>query len=140
MGKIRKNQKKRYQRDYRKNVYNERIQRRKRHYFAKRPLLLDSKVFKDSALIRDDRRRFRPDHGLPLSVDGRSATTTVRSKDRLATKGWSYEHVYFKNPKRVRVCKRRKVRKEVLFAKRKIGKGKRVTANRRYNELTQVRC
>lgn len=51
-----------------------------------------------------------------------------------------YTALQFANPQRVNVCRRRKKRREVLFKKGRIGKGKKVSPIRRRNRYSNVRC
>lgn len=51
---------------------------------------------------------------------------------------FNFSRLQFSSPKQVLVCVRRKVRKEVLHALKKSGRGG--NRRRRYNSLSQVRC
>lgn len=72
---------------------------------------------------------------------GRVARTKTRpqgdvQKSRLHSPLFSY----FQNPQRVLVCIRREDRKRVLFALRRVGKGKRVSRVHRFTEKSRIRC
>lgn len=109
---------------------------------AKRRSLLGSPVFEDSKKVDplDDRRRWRPDRGIPLRVDGRFATYTLRKPKRSTKRDLTIHRIGFYDPKRVMVCKRRKKRREELFKRGKIGKGRSVSRFRRMSEFSDVRC
>lgn len=49
-------------------------------------------------------------------------------------------YTYFRDPHRVLVCIRRHTRQRVLFALRRIGKGRRVRREHRYTEKSYIRC
>nr|CDL65917.1 unnamed protein product [uncultured bacterium] len=49
-------------------------------------------------------------------------------------------HTYFRDPHRVLVCIRRDARRRVLFALRRIGKGRRVSPFHRFTEKSYIRC
>lgn len=70
----------------------------------------------------------------------RNIQRTVRSGQRLQTKTPTLgrDRLAFEVPKSVLVCARRKMRKEVLFAKRKTGKGARSRKHR--NIWSIVKC
>lgn len=46
--------------------------------------------------------------------------------------------LFFRSPPEVLLCKRRKERREVLFAKKRTGKGSR--SDRRFNQLSKIGC
>lgn len=50
------------------------------------------------------------------------------------------QRIGFYDPKNAVVCRRRRDRKRSLFAKRKIGKGRKVTKYRKRNENSKLRC
>lgn len=93
----------------------------------------------------EDRRTFHPD-GLQ-----RPARSFNRSLHRLTipkfkkvfnrntrTYKMPSAHIMFENPKKVLTCVRRKIRKEVLFAKRKTGRSGQKRP--RWTEYSKIRC
>lgn len=78
-----------------------------------------------------DRRRFRPDRA--------SAPTpaTRRGHTRLVNVGT--HRVGFAVPAKVAICAKRKIRREVLHAKRRTGKGA-MKRNRRRNYWSDITC
>ena len=95
-----------------------------------------------------DNRDWRPDEPVPQTRIGTPARVVRSSKrninhsdvkSELSTTSLSVERQRFVEPWQVITCLRRKIRKEVLFARRKVGKGKRV-AKPRWSELSYVRC
>lgn len=97
-----------------------------------------------------DRRRWRPEpigFRSALTIGGRRAIHSVRpviassrpqkAKSKLSP-SFPMERRVFSVPKRVEVCVRRKERREVLFAKRRTGRGSRTPKRR--NEWSDVKC
>lgn len=75
----------------------------------------------------EDRRLFRPDRSLLLTSGGRIATREVH-RPRVtvrARKNVLPHRIQFVDPRRTIVCRRRKRRREVLFAMKRTGKGAR---------------
>lgn len=102
--------------------------------------LLRSKIYR----FERDERRFRPSifHSALLD-DGRPAGThmEVQYTGRMADKDVPLrEAMYFDEPLRVTVCKRRKERREILFRLQKLGRGKGVRRLRRRNAYSDVIC
>lgn len=90
-----------------------------------------------------DRRRWTPDDKPARNYDGRISRVTVRSdraKNGLSGLYIPTEHPHFKTPKQAMVCKRRKSRREVMFALNRAGKGKKVSKYRKRNDNSNVRC
>ena len=94
--------------------------------------------------IIDDRRRYLPslaplalyDDGRPVSYGLRDRTVRGRPYRSLA-----YVRLGFVNPLRVRVCQRRKERRETLFRMQKIGRGKGAgRKRRRITAESSIRC
>lgn len=82
----------------------------------------------------DKRQTLRLRDGRPAQ-QVRKAETPVRGP-RLSVP----MHDYFRDPARTVVCIRRHERKRVLFALRKVGKGKRVSPRREFTDKSFVRC
>lgn len=115
-------------------------------HFTKRSLLFSSQ--KSRKLVRhpfhvklnlQEIQDYRKDYDQsPKTIFGTDATYRERiiskpfNKPRYAT--------YFDDPRRVVVCKRRTERRQVLFAKKKAGKGKKTTDKRNFNENSKIRC
>lgn len=116
------------------------------HDFTKQSLLFSSQ--KRRKLVRhpfhvklnlQEIQDYRKDYDqYPKTIFGTDATYGERiiskpfTKPRYAT--------YFDNPRDVVVCKRRRERRQVLFAKKKAGKGKKTTDKRIFNENSKIRC
>lgn len=99
-------------------------------------------------VLSDDRRGFHPDrYYRPLFspvVRDRDVVEYPRHKRASvrASKAWSHFDVGaigVRNPRSVSLCVRRHRRREVLFAKRKTGKGSR-RRQRRRNYWSDVKC
>lgn len=82
----------------------------------------------------DKRQTFRLHSGAPAVQVRRPESKVHRSELSVPM------HDYFADPRRALVCIRRAVRKRVLFALRKVGKGKRVSFFRRFTDKSFVRC
>lgn len=75
------------------------------------------------------------------TVRGTVARQVHRVQDKVyGSRVSSPVHTYFQDPKRVLVCIRRHDRRRVLFALRKIGKGRKVSRFHRWTEKSLVRC
>lgn len=99
----------------------------------------EDKPYHDRRRLQDDRRRFHPyRYAIPLLNDGRPA----RIKEIPTKKKFIgvYGRLSFKNPLKVEVCIRRKSRRLSLFRLGKIGKGKKVSPKRRWNEFSIIKC
>lgn len=142
-----KRRKKRYNRN------NEWRSERKTDDFTKlgdllRPSFIFEQLFSDSAdkhRIREgDKRRWRPsaDSGL-RRIDGRLVEYKVvdSKKSRFEGQSQTLAKVAFADAKKVMVCKRRKERRAVLFAKHGSGRGIKIKSPiRRYNDDSDVVC
>lgn len=140
MGKKRK-AKKRY-RGSRKAVQDRQRTQREAHDFTKTDRLLGFGVFKtDKVGVFDDRRRWRPSHGLPLMVDGKDSRLTIRKpKSPTHVRDYTRSRLAFSDPRRVKECRRRRKRRETLFKMGKIGRGKKGPRFRKLTEYSDVRC
>ncbi len=90
--------------------------------------------------VVEDLRTFHPqeDQRDYRKIDGRPAdyvTETTEPKD-FAKVGQRY----FRDSRKVTICKRRRRRREILFAKRKTGKGKKVSKKRKWTTKSNIRC
>lgn len=75
------------------------------------------------------------------TTSGRIARVETRPQGQVSNPRLPAQvHTYFQDPERVLVCIRRDARKRVLFALRKVGKGKRITRDRTYTDKSYVRC
>lgn len=97
-----------------------------------------TKILKNTLRQIEDRRTYHPQGAQ------RPARSLERSQHRLVIPQKKNaprlsNRVQFDAPKRVLICIRRKIRKEVLFAKRKTGKGARARRHRR-NYFSEVTC
>lgn len=94
--------------------------------------------------IPHDSRRFKPfQYNQPLTLSGTPAKTFspfVREKKRISNRHTDYNRSSFYDPRRVSICVRRTQRREYLFKTGKIGKGKRVSSIRRFNDNSRIRC
>lgn len=124
--------------------YNAPVQRdRVRISEPKRRLLHRPSYFRDAErTIVNDRRRYRPDRHDSLRYDDGRYTEVKTSQETLH--GTRYKRLgnrlEFVNPDRIDLCRRRRDRRESLFAKGKIGSGKKVTKNRRYTQESRIKC
>lgn len=90
-----------------------------------------------------DRRSFHPEgYYRPADVAGRRAARFVvlapAASSKRRSSSMPSDVFKFAQPNRVLVCGRRQVRKEVLFAKRKTGKGAKAYRDRNY--LSNMSC
>lgn len=106
------------------------------------------RAVRNPILMLEDRRRFEPVDDYPRALFHRSARLVVspnvnKSKSRAAGRSILSSglpaHIKFNVPREVALCVRRKQRREVLFAKRRTGKGARAVRRRR-NFWSNVRC
>lgn len=72
-------------------------------------------------------------------TSGNIVTYQVK-KPKYKSKTSINDRVAFKSPRRTVVCIRRRARREVLFSKRKIGKGVKVSKLRRYTPDSKIKC
>lgn len=91
----------------------------------------------------EDRRLYDPSHDYRRArglsrLDQSVVVAKPRSRVVGSRRGFVGDVFSFKDAKRVAVCLRRKERREVMFAKRKTGKGSR--APRRRNYYSSVSC
>lgn len=88
-----------------------------------------------------DRRLYHPlEYTRPAETIGRRSARFIVLAPRSKRKGFAARDVFrFNDPSRVFVCARRQVRKEVMFALGKTGKGARASSRRR-NYHTEVSC
>lgn len=89
----------------------------------------------------EDRRLFHPDRAVLLTSGGKVATHQVhRPRVNVRFRKNVIPHrLQFVDPRRTIVCRRRKRRKEVLFALRLTGKGS-GRRERRYTEESEIVC
>lgn len=95
----------------------------------------------------DDRRQWHPDspYQAPMSLLGPLPAVVIEAparpgrRPRGSASGSPYRYPVFSTPSKVAVCVRRKDRREVLFAKKRTGKGSR-SFRRRRNYQSDVRC
>lgn len=97
-----------------------------------------TKILKNTLRDIEDRRTWHP------QADKRPARSITRSQHKLVIPKSSGsrplpKRVQFDAPKQVLICIRRKRRKEVLFAKKKTGKGSRARRHR-HNYFSEVIC
>lgn len=78
----------------------------------------------------------------PKRIDGTTARIIDSRRTKKQTKNRSnqYSKVAFVDPTTVVICKRRTKRRQTLFKKRKIGKGRKVSKIRKRTEWSKVRC
>lgn len=107
------------------------------HFFAK-PRLFGPIRLSAFGSSFGDRRTFFPDVYRPADYSGLRLNRSLVVKPQGGAKR-SYLHgLRFFNPQYVYLCARRKIRREVLFALGKGGKGSR--APKRRNEHSEVSC
>ncbi len=98
--------------------------------YALRPDLREVEDMRTWHPQRDDRTFKR--------LDGTEATYVTQTEDK--NKFRKIGQTYFSDPRKVTICKRRKERRESLFAGRKVGKGKGSTKKRRRTYKSNIRC
>lgn len=95
---------------------------------------------KEKVILTSDKRRFHPNvYKSSVLIDGSEADIGIRSSDEVINRQTRAPLAFF-NPEKVEVCVRRKRRRETLFAKKKVGRGKRVQDRRRWREESRVKC
>lgn len=118
-----------------KLLFQDRIWRRNERYRKKRS------VRPSENLISDERRWNPTRHHAGLLASGVPGNVTIRPPRTKMAKGRSrYEKSYFTAPIGQMACQRRRRRRETLFRRNKIGKGKSVSRIRLRNQNTEVRC
>lgn len=97
--------------------------------------------FKESLLLSEDNRRFKPKL-MPLTlIDGRGVSYELRDRDeKHRSRRQTKAALAFVDPERVNVCIRRKRRREALFARNRAGRGKKVSERRIWKEDSYVKC
>lgn len=95
---------------------------------------------RNQQFIQDDRRTWHPDGRFRVekTISGGYAGTRIAKPN--TRKRSLPGNIEYENPNRVMVCKRRRVRREVLFTLRKIGKGKGGPKKRRLSVTSQIKC
>lgn len=89
---------------------------------------------------RNDLRRYDPVGNLKY-VDGRHVRYELLNKTKRNVRDRAQsDRISFEDSDRVIVCHRRKSRRETLFAKRKIGSGRKVSKHRRWTERSKIVC
>ena len=113
---------------------------------------ITSKLFKPKPKPNPDFRLVEDLRSVPKEIDKRSVFNLRSGRKALIVRKVEGEHNvhvpflrqrmhdYFSDPKRTLVCIRRHVRKRILFALRKAGKGKRVSSQRNFTDKSFVRC
>lgn len=99
------------------------------------------KITRPAETILSDLRRWQPTrakithyrNGTPTNITHRPKPLKIGSEPPRLD-----DIAYFTNPKRAMVCVRRKVRRQVLHALKKTGKG--AKARRKFNENSKIRC
>lgn len=93
--------------------------------------------------IPDDRRYFRPIKDTVLRMDGNPVEYKA-ADSRYPSSGNKRSRytgrISYQDPGRVTVCRRRKARRQSLFAAGKVGAGKRVTSRRRFTDNSEISC
>lgn len=89
--------------------------------------------------LRHDRRLFDPTGKFPRDIYGFAGRMVVK-KSLTKNNRLRYNEIRWENPKLMEICRRRKERKETLFALKKIGKGKGGPKERRLTEYSKVVC
>jgi len=87
----------------------------------------------------NDLRRYTP-HKNSLTLDGNNAEITISPKETETFKHQTKAKIRYADPLRTTICIRRKVRRSVLFAKKKTGKGKTVSPIRRLTQFSKIKC
>lgn len=88
-----------------------------------------------------DSRQFTPDPDIPRNYNGTPATVVSNAPIEYGTNKKETRHyLRFASPHRVVICNRRRERREVLFSKKKAGKGKRITGQRYHTLNSDIVC
>ena len=97
-------------------------------------------ALKPDLTVVEDLRTYHPDGYLRdyKRLTGQDAEI-IEGNERNIKKS-TIGHKYFKDPREVMVCKRRRERRENLFRLRKIGKGKSVSKKRIRTFKSDIRC
>lgn len=116
---------------------------------------LPSVVFRQNVLALEDRRRWHPEgtraparslfrSSSRLTAIDRDPRQVPRNKDRFASvrkfPSQTKAIVAFDVPRDVAICARRSMRREVLFARRKTGRGRPKQRRPRRNEYSSISC
>lgn len=90
----------------------------------------------------NDLRTYRPmmDRGFYKMEDGRIAKYALSKNIHNITSMPRGIRLAFRSARRVSVCIRRKARREVLFAQKRVGKGKKVSSERKWTERSNIIC
>lgn len=109
------------------------------------PITYREMLFTEQKLIRHDLTKIE-DNRLSGARDRLPAQTVFGTKARIKPDNRRIRrktfnpHMRFEDPTRVVRCQRRKERRETLFKKQKIGKGRKVSKIRKRNKYSDVRC
>lgn len=88
-----------------------------------------------------DRRSFYPDPYRPADYSGLRLNRSLVAKPRRGSRSLlSPDRLFFRVPHMVHLCVRRKVRKEVLFARGRVGRGGSSSRPKHRNEHSEVSC
>ncbi|QXP44202.1 MAG: hypothetical protein [Arizlama microvirus] len=91
----------------------------------------------------EDRRQWHPERAYKQAAGSpRSATRPVVSSRRPAS-FFGYQtkaHLVFADPPKVSICARRSRRRQVLFAKQQVGRGKRGNIPKHRNAFSSIGC
>lgn len=111
-------------------------------------LLRSPFIITDEPIQNLDRRFYRPEiDKVPRKIDGRPSPVRIKQKvyDPKAEKFRPVKRpleapLEFSDKLHTVVCRQRKKRRETLFRRRKIGKGKGVSPKRIFTELSKIIC
>jgi len=98
----------------------------------------DTQIGKPNLRLLEDRRFWHPLGQRRPAQSFRNVNHSLKIPSGRSTSKYPLHTVGFVNPENVAVCVRRKIRKEVLFAKRKTGK--RGQKKPRFNWFSKVSC
>lgn len=102
--------------------------------------MLNKPVYR-RVVLQDDRRRWEPySYDQYKRLDGRGVDYEIGTDDQDNRRDGTRSKIAFANPRKVVVCRKRKSRRETLFKKGKIGRGKRVSRKRIMRDSSKIKC
>lgn len=132
----------------RRHDFNKETQHDYRHRDSYDPLrdrerkLITDISLRSSLPVGEDRRTWHPrgKNANFKTINGNVARVRDTSVERTGRRLENVGEIYFSDPMRLSVCKRRRERREILFALRKAGKGRGGAKKRKYTEISKIRC
>lgn len=89
----------------------------------------------------EDKRFWSPLFTENKKIDGTNVEYEIsQNKNQALPRSSIPVSIQFANPRKVTVCKKRSERRKTLFARHKVGKGKKVAKKRRMTENSHIKC